>query len=111
MVGRFSLREVVIIDDHFLVREAVRRLLPAVADIGVREAASTRHQSLFREDRPGRVLVHLNSPNSRSQSDGPAFFESRSSGNHVDCDEACHCHLRNAKNAHPVLITWSCGQA
>ena len=57
--------KILIVDDHFVVREGVCRLLSRVPDISIREAASTQDALLaFREDRPDLVLLDLNLPNS-----------------------------------------------
>ena len=57
--------KILIIDDHFVVRQGLRRLLSPILDISVREAASTRDALIaFREDRPDLVLLDLHLPNS-----------------------------------------------
>src|SRR6516164_11204931 len=53
------------LDDHFVVREGLRRLLSPLPDVYVHEAASTQDALVaFREDRPDLVLLDLNLPNS-----------------------------------------------
>jgi len=45
--------KILIVDDHFVVREGLHRLLARVPDIYIREAASTQDALVaFREDRP-----------------------------------------------------------
>jgi two-component system, NarL family, invasion response regulator UvrY len=57
--------KILIIDDHSVVREGLRRLLSPVLDISVQEATSLRDALIaFREDRPDLVLLDLNLPNS-----------------------------------------------
>jgi two-component system, NarL family, invasion response regulator UvrY len=57
--------KILIIDDHFVVREGLRRLLSPVLDISFHEAASTREALIaFREHRPDLVLLDLNLPSS-----------------------------------------------
>jgi two-component system, NarL family, invasion response regulator UvrY len=57
--------KILIVDDHFVVREGLSRLLSRVPDIHIREAASTQDALVaFREDRPDLVLLDLNLPNS-----------------------------------------------
>ena len=57
--------KILIIDDHLVVREGLRRLLSSVLDISVHEATSTREALLeFRAHRPDLVLLDLNLPNS-----------------------------------------------
>ena len=56
--------KILIIDDHVVVRQGLRRLL-SVLNVSVREAASTREALIaFREDRPDLVLLDLHLPNS-----------------------------------------------
>lgn len=56
--------KVLIIDDHVIVREGVRRLLAANRDVTVIEAASAREGALaFKGNRPDVVLLDLNLPN------------------------------------------------
>jgi two-component system, NarL family, invasion response regulator UvrY len=56
--------KVLIIDDHVIVREGVRRLLAPYSDIAIREAANAAQAiTLFRTDRPDVVLLDLNLPN------------------------------------------------
>jgi two-component system, NarL family, invasion response regulator UvrY len=56
--------KVLIVDDHVIVREGVRRLLTPYPDITIRDAA-TAAQALgsFRAERPDVVLLDLNLPN------------------------------------------------
>jgi two-component system invasion response regulator UvrY len=55
---------VLIVDDHVIVREGVRRLLAPYKEIAVIEAASAREGStLFRSSRPDVVLLDLNLSN------------------------------------------------
>jgi two-component system invasion response regulator UvrY len=55
---------VLIVDDHVIVREGVRRLLAPMADFVVMEAATAREAAtLFRNNRPDVVLLDLNLPN------------------------------------------------
>jgi two-component system, NarL family, invasion response regulator UvrY len=57
--------KILIIDDHLVVREGLRRLLSPVLDISVQEAMSLRDALIaFREDRPDLVLLDLNLPDS-----------------------------------------------
>jgi two-component system, NarL family, invasion response regulator UvrY len=57
--------KILIVDDHFVVREGLRRLLSPLPDVYVHEAASTQDALVaFREDRPDLVLLDLNLPNS-----------------------------------------------
>jgi two-component system, NarL family, invasion response regulator UvrY len=57
--------KILIIDDHLVVREGLRRLLSSVADISVHEATSTQEALVeFRTHRPDLVLLDLNLPNS-----------------------------------------------
>jgi two-component system, NarL family, invasion response regulator UvrY len=56
---------ILIIDDHVVVREGVRRLLTALPDTEVFEAASAREAlSLYRSKVPDILLLDLNLPNS-----------------------------------------------
>jgi two-component system, NarL family, invasion response regulator UvrY len=56
--------KVLIVDDHVIVREGVRRLLAPLAEFVVTEAATAREAAmLFRRDRPDVVLLDLNLPN------------------------------------------------
>jgi two-component system, NarL family, invasion response regulator UvrY len=56
---------ILIIDDHVVVREGVRRLLTALPDTEVFEAASAREAlSLYRAKVPDILLLDLNLPNS-----------------------------------------------
>jgi len=53
--------KILIVDDHFVVREGLRRLLSPLPDVYVHEAASTQDALVaFREDRPDLVLLDLN---------------------------------------------------
>jgi len=57
--------KILIVDDHLVVREGLRRLLAPVLDISIKEATSNRDALIaFREDRPDLVLLDLNLPNS-----------------------------------------------
>lgn len=56
--------KLLIVDDHVIVREGVRRLLAPMADIFVTEAISAREAAaMYRADRPDVVLLDLNLPN------------------------------------------------
>lgn len=56
--------KILIVDDHVIVREGVRRLLAPMADIFVTEAISAREAAvMYRADRPDVVLLDLNLPN------------------------------------------------
>jgi two-component system, NarL family, invasion response regulator UvrY len=55
---------VLVVDDHVIVREGVRRLLASHKDVVVIEAASAREAATsFRNSRPDVVLLDLNLPN------------------------------------------------
>jgi two-component system, NarL family, invasion response regulator UvrY len=57
--------KILIIDDHLVVREGLRRLLSSMLDISVHEATSTREALVaFRTHQPDLVLLDLNLPNS-----------------------------------------------
>jgi two-component system, NarL family, invasion response regulator UvrY len=57
--------KILIIDDHLVVREGLRRLLSAVPDISIYEATSSQEAlAEFRAHRPDLVLLDLNLPNS-----------------------------------------------
>ena len=57
--------KILIIDDHLVVREGLRRLLSSTLDISVHEATSTQEAlAAFRAHRPVLVLLDLNLPNS-----------------------------------------------
>ena len=57
--------KILIVDDHFVVREGLRRLLSRVPDIYIREAACPQDALVaFRGDRPDLVLLDLNLRNS-----------------------------------------------
>jgi two-component system, NarL family, invasion response regulator UvrY len=57
--------KILIVDDHVVVREGVRRLLAALPDTEVFEAASSREAlSLYRAKMPDVLLLDLNLPNS-----------------------------------------------
>jgi two-component system, NarL family, invasion response regulator UvrY len=57
--------KILIIDDHLVVREGLRRLLSSTLDISVHEATSTQEALVaFRAHRPDLVLLDLNLPNS-----------------------------------------------
>jgi DNA-binding NarL/FixJ family response regulator len=56
--------KLLIVDDHVIVREGVRRLLAPLTDIVVTEAANAREAvAQFRANRPDVVLLDLNFPN------------------------------------------------
>ena len=56
--------KVLIVDDHVIVREGVRRLLTSLPDVFVSEAVSAREaHTLYRQERPDVVLLDLNLPN------------------------------------------------
>ncbi len=56
--------KLLIVDDHVIVREGVRRLLAPMDDIFVTEAISAREAAaMYRADRPDVVLLDLNLPN------------------------------------------------
>jgi two-component system, NarL family, invasion response regulator UvrY len=56
--------KVLIVDDHVIVREGVRRLLAPAAEFEITEAATPREAlTLFRGNRPDVVLLDLNLPN------------------------------------------------
>jgi two-component system, NarL family, invasion response regulator UvrY len=55
--------KILVVDDHVIVREGVRRLLAPLPDLVVTEAASAREAAgLFRSNRPDVVLLDLNLP-------------------------------------------------
>lgn len=55
--------KMLIVDDHVIVREGVRRLLTALPEIAVSEAVSARQAAaLFRSERPDLTLLDLNLP-------------------------------------------------
>jgi DNA-binding NarL/FixJ family response regulator len=57
--------KLLIVDDHVIVREGVRRLLAAFPDVVIHEAAAGRDaMAAFRSCRPDVVLLDLNLPNS-----------------------------------------------
>jgi two-component system, NarL family, invasion response regulator UvrY len=57
--------KILIIDDHLVVREGLRRLLSSTLDISIHEATSTQEALVaFRAHRPDLVLLDLNLPNS-----------------------------------------------
>lgn len=57
--------KILVIDDHLVVREGLRRLLSSVPNISIREATSTQEALVaFRAHRPDLVLLDLNLPNS-----------------------------------------------
>jgi two-component system, NarL family, invasion response regulator UvrY len=57
--------KILIIDDHLVVREGLRRLLSPALDVSVQEATSPGDALIaFREDRPDLVLLDLVLPNS-----------------------------------------------
>ncbi len=56
--------KLLIVDDHVIVREGVRRLLAPMADVFVTEAITAREAAvMYRADRPDVVLLDLNLPN------------------------------------------------
>lgn len=56
--------KVLVVDDHVIVREGIRRLLAPLAEFIVTEAATAREAAtLFRASRPDVVLLDLNLPN------------------------------------------------
>ncbi|HEY4213917.1 MAG TPA: response regulator transcription factor [Steroidobacteraceae bacterium] len=56
--------KILIVDDHVIVREGVRRLLAPMTDVFVTESVSAREAAaLYRSDRPDVVLLDLNLPN------------------------------------------------
>ena len=56
--------KVLVVDDHVIVREGVRRLLAPMPDFVVTEAATARDAATaFRNNRPDVVLLDLNLPN------------------------------------------------
>jgi DNA-binding NarL/FixJ family response regulator len=57
--------KILIIDDHLVVREGLRRLLSSTLDISVHEVTPTQEAlAAFRAHRPDLVLLDLNLPNS-----------------------------------------------
>ena len=53
--------KILLVDDHIVVREGVRRLLAGIGGIEVREAASGEEAlRMFNEERPDLVLLDLN---------------------------------------------------
>ena len=53
--------KILLVDDHIVVREGVRRLLAGIGGIDVREAASGEEAlRMFNEERPDLVLLDLN---------------------------------------------------
>ena len=55
--------KILIIDDHLVVREGLRRLLSATLDISVHETTSTQEALVaFRVHQPDLVLLDLNLP-------------------------------------------------
>lgn len=53
--------KILLVDDHIVVREGVRRLLAAVRGVELREAATGQEAlTLFRAERPDLVLLDLN---------------------------------------------------
>jgi DNA-binding NarL/FixJ family response regulator len=56
--------KILVVDDHVVVREGIRRLLASLSDTEVFEAASTRDAiQLYRSSAPDIVLLDLNLPN------------------------------------------------
>ena len=55
--------KILIVDDHVIVREGIRRLLAPLPELNIIEAASVREAAtLFRKERPDVVLLDLNLP-------------------------------------------------
>ena len=55
--------KVLIVEDHPIVRNGLRRLLAAEGELEIREAANGKEAlSIFREQRPGLVILDLNLP-------------------------------------------------
>ena len=55
--------KVLIVEDHPIVRNGLRRLLAAEGELEIREAANGKEAlSVFREQRPGLVILDLNLP-------------------------------------------------
>ncbi len=55
--------KILVVDDHVIVREGVRRLLSPLPDLSVMEAATAHAaETLFRTHRPDIVLLDLNLP-------------------------------------------------
>jgi len=55
--------KVLIVEDHPIVRNGLRRLLAAEGEVEIREAANGKEAlSVFREQRPGLVILDLNLP-------------------------------------------------
>jgi two-component system, NarL family, invasion response regulator UvrY len=64
MVHRRAAVKLLVVDDHAVVREGVRRLLAQVPEIAVVETSSAHEAGvLFRNERPDVVLLDLNLPN------------------------------------------------
>jgi DNA-binding NarL/FixJ family response regulator len=55
--------KLLIVDDHAVVREGLRRLLPAFLDVSIVEASGGQEAvTLFRTERPDLVLLDINLP-------------------------------------------------
>ena len=55
--------KVLIVEDHPIVRNGLRRLLAAEGELEIREAGNGKEAlSVFREQRPGLVILDLNLP-------------------------------------------------
>ena len=55
--------KVLIVEDHPIVRNGLRRLLAAEGELEIREAANGKEAlSIFREQRPGLVILDVNLP-------------------------------------------------
>ena len=55
--------KLLIVDDHGVVREGLRRLLPTFLDVEIVEASCSREAvTLFRSERPDLVLLDINLP-------------------------------------------------
>jgi two-component system, NarL family, invasion response regulator UvrY len=55
--------KILVVDDHVIVREGIRRLLAPLADLQITEAGSAAAAAeLFRRERPDVVLLDLNLP-------------------------------------------------
>ena len=56
--------KILVVDDHVIVREGIRRLLASLPELSIIEAAGVREAAtLFRKERPDVVLLDLNLPN------------------------------------------------
>ncbi|HEY0203663.1 MAG TPA: response regulator, partial [Acetobacteraceae bacterium] len=55
--------KVLVVDDHTVVRAGLRRLMAALPDMEISEAADGREAlALVRSEQPGMVLLDLNLP-------------------------------------------------